>query len=401
MLTANHYKLTPTEELEIQAKEKLDPLVYDFIAGGAGSEWGLKNNRDAFRKYTIVPRVLQNVSDINISLEIFGNQISSPILIAPCAFHKLVCPRGEIDTAIAANKIGTIMTLSTMSNCTIEEVANASNALKWFQLYVFKNHDITKYMVKRAEKSGYTALVVTVDVPAMGMRLRDIRNQFKLPSNIDAANFRDVNLSSLSEQMNGSKIKEHTDQQFDAGLTWEAIDWLFTITKLPIILKGILNTEDALEAINHRVSGIIVSNHGGRQMDSVISGLDVLPDIVEILENRIPVFVDGGIRSGEDVLKAIALGATAVMIGRPVMWSLAIGGENHLVSMFQKLEQELILTMRLTGCASLNKIHEKGLSLLSSQHLIFRKIQQQLENNSLFIPVANEITKPPMNRLFK
>lgn len=376
------HKLTPIEELEAQAKEKLPKSVYDFIAGGAGSEWGLKNNREAFFKYSIVPRVLRDVASVNTSLDIFGKAVSSPVLIAPCAFHKLACKDGEIATAKAAKKIGTIFTLSTMSSCTIEEVAKASDSLKWFQLYCFKNRSITASLIKRAELSGYNALVVTVDVPAMGMRLRDIQNQFKLPADIDAANFRGDKLSSLSEPTDGSKIKEHTDQQFDAGLTWESIDWITSITKLPIILKGILSPEDALEATKHKVSAIIVSNHGGRQIDSVTSSLDVLPDIVDIIRKRIPIFVDGGIRSGEDVFKFLAMGATAVMLGRPILWSLATGGEDKLVNTFEKLRQELTLTMRLTGCPSLKSIHEKGLSLLSSQDLSVKMLLKELRSKA-------------------
>lgn len=375
-------QLTPIEELETKAKEILDLSVYDFIAGGAGREWGLQNNRDAFQQYSIIPRALKDVSMISTKVKLLGKNLDSPILIAPCAFHKLVCTEGEIATARAAHRIGTILTLSTMSTCTIEEVANAAEGSKWFQLYLYKDRNITESLIRRAERNQFEALVITIDVPMMGMRLRDIRNQFRLPSNIDSANFRDFHLPSLSSKSEGSKIKDHTDQQFDASLTWDSIDWISSITKLPIILKGILNDKDALESLNHKVSAIIVSNHGARQIDGVVSTLDVLPDIVEALQKKIPVIVDGGIRSGEDILKALALGATAVMIGRPILWSLAIGGEPHLVATFGALNQELTLAMRLSGCSSIEKIHEYGLSLLHNQSLTLRAILQKLQNLS-------------------
>lgn len=358
-------KFTPLEELQLIAKEKLDQATYDYIAGGAGSEWGIKNNRDAFHNYQLVPRLLQNVSDVDMSIQMLDVSLPCPIIIGPSSFHKLVCPEGEVQTARASEKIKTIMTLSTMSSCSIEEVAKSNNAPKWFQLYIFKNLVLTENLVKRAEKSGYKALVLTVDVPVMGNRWRDIKNKFSLPSHIDAANLRDLSSLTLSDKINGSKIKEQTDQQFESNLTWETIDWLCSITKLPILLKGILHPEDASEALKHNIAGIIVSNHGGRQLDSVIAPIDALPEIRKVIKNKIPILVDGGIRSGEDIFKALALGADAVLIARPVLWSLAIGGEKKLISTFENLQNELILTMRLTGCPSIKIIKERGLSLLA------------------------------------
>lgn len=390
-------QLTPIEELELKAKEILDPAIYDFIAGGAGSEYGLRNNRSKFQLYSIIPRVLQDVRTISTELKLLNKKLETPILFAPCAFHKLACTQGEIATAKAAQKIGTIMTLSTMSSCSIEEVADISKGTKWFQLYIFKNRAITESLVKRAELNGYEAIIVTVDVPMMGMRLRDIRNRFKLPPNIDSANFRNFHLPSLSDESKSSKIKEHTDQQFDAGLTWDTIDWLASFTKLPIMLKGILNVDDALESLNHKIAGLIVSNHGARQIDDVISPLEVLPDIADVIFKKIPIIVDGGIRSGEDIFKALALGADAVMIGRPILWSLAIGGEKQLISTYQNLQQELISTMRLSGCSSLEKIHEFGLSLLSSQSLTMRNILQKLQHLS---PKSDNVLMPKKSMLF-
>lgn len=373
------------DDLVKKAKEILDPSTFDFISGGAGEEWGVSNNISAFQRYQIVPRVLQSTGGIDTTSKLFGEIIPSPVLIAPCAFHKLVCAEGEVATARAAEKTKTIFTLSTMSTCSIDEVASASKFNKWFQLYLFKDRQITQELVSRAESCGYLALVVTVDVPAMGMRIRDIKNKFSLPQGMDAANFRKFQLSSMSDKVDGSKIKELTDQQFDANLNWDSIAWLKSITKLPIILKGILSPEDAEEAVKQNVDGIIVSNHGGRQIDSVISSLDALPDIVRVVSNRIPIIIDGGIRSGEDIFKAIALGADAVMIARPVMWALAVGGVDELISYLTRLQNELMLTMRLAGCNSLQLIKERGLSLLSGPNVIalrFLELIRKLDGNS-------------------
>lgn len=373
------------DDLEQKAKAALERSIYDYIAGGAGSEQGLLNNTRAFEGYHIVPRVLQKTGAIDTKVTMLGEIMPSPVIIAPCAFHKLVCPEGEITTAKAAADSKAVMTLSTMSTCTIEDVAKSATGTKWFQLYVYKDRDITIDLIRRAERSGYKALVVTVDVPAMGMRTRDIKNKFSLPQGIEAVNFKQFGLSSLSGKVDGSKVKDHTDNQFDADLGWDSIDWLRSVTKLPILLKGILHPEDAEEALLHGVAGIIVSNHGGRQIDSVIPAIDALYPIAKVVSNRIPLIVDGGIRSGEDIFKAIALGASSVMIARSVMWALAIGGQSEVNALFKRLQDELTLTMRLAGCNSLEIVRERGLSLLSGpgiQALHFAAISQHLSMHS-------------------
>lgn len=368
------------DELELKAKEKLDKPIYDFIAGGAGNESSVTNNRFAFRNYHIVPRILNDVSTINTSFEILGERFPLPVIIGPCAFHKLVCEKGELDTAKAADEAQTIFTLSTMSSCSIEEVAEASTSPKWFQLYVFKNREISKELVIRAEKSGYQAIVLTVDVPQMGIRWRDIKNKFSLPSTVEAANFRDSNLSSLSTKTQGSKIKDHTDQQFDTALTWDTVNWLHSITSLPIILKGVLNPEDALKALKYNVSAIVVSNHGGRQIDDAIAPIDALPDIARATQGRIPLILDGGVNSGEDIFKAIALGAQGVMIARSVMWALCVGGNTEVSSLLHRLQEELSLIMRLSGCPSLEVIHQRNFSLLAGPGMLYQKIMSSNNN---------------------
>ncbi|TAK74963.1 MAG: alpha-hydroxy-acid oxidizing protein [Gammaproteobacteria bacterium] len=381
-------RLIKLSELEQQAKSLLDPKAYDFIAGGAGEdEWAVKNNKKAFLRYHLIPRVLQDIHEVSTSTNLFGKQIAAPIILGPCAFHKLASPKGELATAQAAAEAKTIMTLSTMSSYSIEEVAKVSKSPKWFQLYIFKNRAITEKLVKRAEEAGYCALVVTVDVPVMGMRMRDINNKFSLPPDIDAANFREIGLSALSAKTHGSKIKEHTDQQFDSSLNWHTIDWLHSITNLPIILKGILNADDALEALKHNISGIVISNHGGRQLENAAAPIDVLPIIAQVIQNRIPLLIDGGFNRGKDIFKAIALGADAVMVARYFMWALAIGGEEKVISMFKKLHEELIHTMLLAGCASLEIIKKRGLSLLTGPGIIDLKLTA-LENK------LNQLSEP-------
>lgn len=328
------YKHLTVDEIEdfIKINNVLDTPIYDYIAGGAGNEWGVTNNKKALKKYHIVPRVLQDVSNISTMFEIFGVQTDFPVIIGPCAFHKLVCREGELATARAAADANIIMTLSTMSTYSIEDVANASNFPKWFQLYIHRNPVVTLELIRRAEKL-YSALVVTIDVPAMGMRTRDMSNHFCLPKDIEAVNFKNLNI--LSNKIDGSKIKAHTDQEFEDGLTWATIDWIQSKTKLPLILKGILHPDDAKEALKHNIAGIIVSNHGGRQVNNVVAAIDALVNIAEVVNGKIPLIVDGGFRSGEDIFKALALGAQAVMIARPVLWGLALNGKKGVDFVFE------------------------------------------------------------------
>lgn len=363
MLTARN--LTPVELLEKEAKSKLDPATYDYIAGGAGSEWGTINNRNAFDSYQIVPRVLQNVSLVDTSESILSEKMIAPIIIGPCAFHKLVSEEGEMATAKAASSTSTLMTVSTMSSFTLEDVAGVAGLNKWFQLYIYKDKELSRSLISRAEKAGYAALVITVDVPAMGMRNRDIKNKFTLPPGVEAANLKFHEQSLLHKKNDGSGVKSHTDSQFDASMTWETIDWVRSITNLPIILKGILHPDDAASALAHGVSAIVVSNHGGRQLDSVVAGIDALPAIARAVGGKLKLIVDGGFHSGEDIFKAIALGAHAVMISRPILWALSVGGEERVSALLRGMQDELVLTMKLAGCPNLQRVRELGIQLLT------------------------------------
>lgn len=368
-------------DLEAKSKQSLDADVFDYISGGSGSEWGLNNNLRSFEQYQIVPRILQGIASVDISCMILQTELSNPLIIAPMAFHKLACAEGEYATAKAATQTNTIFTLSTMSSVSIEDISKESSSSKWFQLYPFKNQSITTALIKRAEAAGYKAIIITVDVPVMGYRLRDIRNNFSLPKHISAANLSSLNSTHcLSDKSDGSMVKDYTDQEFQDNLSWEDISRIKNITTLPIILKGVLNAEDAQDAIRAGVSAIIVSNHGGRQLDSVISPLDALIEIKESVGDKIPVILDGGIRNGEDIFKAVALGADAVMLGRPVLWALSVGGKDELVSLLDRLKNELIHTMKLAGCNSLKVVHERGLSLLAGEKITALKLKKLISS---------------------
>jgi isopentenyl diphosphate isomerase/L-lactate dehydrogenase-like FMN-dependent dehydrogenase len=360
---SDNNELVTVKDYENYAKEKLEKKVYDFIAGGAGREWAVRNNEESMHAYQIVPRICEQVNVVDTSCQVFGASLSMPIMLGPCAFQKLAFEEGELATAKAAAELKTVMALSTMSSYTIEEVAEVSGFPKWFQLYVYKDRKLTKKLIKRAETAGYVALVVTIDVSVMGVRYRDIKNKFCLPKGVDAANLREINLS-LSEKTDTSKIKEQTDLQFDC-VTWDTIDWIASITKLPIILKGVLNPYQIDDILKRKIAGIIVSNHGGRQLESAIAPIDALPYIAHVVQSKLPIFIDGGFRSGEDVFKALALGAEAVLIARPIYCGLAVGGEKTLTACMRIMHDELVNKMKRTGCPTLAAIKKYGQQLLA------------------------------------
>ncbi|XP_028752174.1 peroxisomal (S)-2-hydroxy-acid oxidase GLO4 isoform X2 [Neltuma alba] len=341
-------------EFQQLAKEALPKMYYDFYAGGAEDEFSLKENMEAFRRITLRPRVLVDVSRINMSTTVLGYKISAPIMIAPTAMHKLAHPEGEVATAKAAAACNTIMVLSFMSTCTVEEVASSCNAVRFFQLYVLlsKKRDVTAALVDRAERLGYKALVLTVDVPRLGRREADIRNKMISPK---LKNF-DGLFSTELESDNGSGLEAYANQTLDASLQWKDIAWLKSITNLPILIKGVLTGEDAIMAVEVGVAGIVVSNHGARQLDYSPATISVLEEVVRATKGKIPVLLDGGVRRGTDVFKALALGAQAVLVGRPAIYGLAAKGEGGVRQVIETLKTELELTMALAGCPSLKDI---------------------------------------------
>jgi 4-hydroxymandelate oxidase len=350
------FAFTNLLELEELARAKVPRPAFDYIAGGADDEVSLRRNREAYGKWALRPRVLVDVSSCDTSATVLGQRVSMPILVAPTAFHGLVHPEGEIGTARGAAAAGTIMVVSAIATRTMEEIAAAIAAPRWFQLYVWKDREVTAELVKRAARAGYRAICLTVDTPLLGRREKDERNAFTLPPGIGIANVRPAGLDGMPDSEHGSAFAKYVKEMLDPAVTWRDLAWLRSLTSLPIVVKGIMTMEDAKIAVEHGVEGIVVSNHGGRQLDSTPATLDVLPEIVDAVRGRAEVFMDGGIRRGTDVLKAIALGARAVLVGRSPLWGLALGGADGVHAVLEHLRKEFALAMALSGRSSLDQI---------------------------------------------
>lgn len=348
-------------ELEQAARTKMgNQSAWDYYASGAMDEITLRENRQSYERIFLSPRMLVDVSQRDLSTKVLGQKVDMPILIAPTAFQKLAHADGELGTIKAANRCGTIMCLSTLATSSIEEVgAQADNNL-WFQLYVYKDREITKDLVARAKAAGAKALVVTVDSPLLGRRERDIRNRFTLPKGLTVANLSKAGLENLPKEVPGN-IKEsglaaYIASLYDESLTWKDLKWIAQLSDLPLLVKGILRADDAKRAIKCGAEGIIVSNHGGRQLDTAIPTISALAMIKDAVPKDFELFVDGGIRRGSDILKALALGARAVLIGRPILWGLAVAGSEGVELALNLLRKELDLSMALSGVSSLKEI---------------------------------------------
>ena len=332
-------------DLEAEARRRLDPAVYDFYAGGADGELTLRANETAFARIGLLPRVLCGHTSRDLTVELFGRRLDLPVLVAPTAFHRLAHPDGELATAQAVAKAGTIMVAGMASTVRVEDVAMAATDL-WFQLYIQPDLEFTERVVRRAEEAGCSALVVTVDSPVFGRRERDLRNEFhELPPGMFCENMRDP--------ADGWRPRRIV---FSAGLSWSDIDWLRGRTELPIVLKGIVHPADARLAVEHGADAVIVSNHGGRQLDTVPATVELLAPVADAVGGRVPVLLDGGIRRGTDVVKALALGADAVAIGRPVLWGLAVAGAQGVLQVIQNLRSELDSALALCGCGSVRGV---------------------------------------------
>lgn len=342
-------------DFEKLAKEKLSQMAYDYYSSGAHDEITLRENCESYKRIFLKYRVLIDVSKRDLSTEVLGQKISMPIMIAPTAFHKMAHQDGEIAVAKAAGSADTIMILSTLSNSDVEDVVKASSKPVWFQLYVYKDRKVTKELIKRAEAAGCKALVLTVDAPVLGIRERDVRNKFNLPEGITVKNLVPAKKGNLPE-MDDSGLSAYVQKFLDPSLSWKDIEWLKSITNLPIVIKGIACKEDALLSVRHGADGIVVSNHGGRQLDTCRATIDVLPEVADAVSGKIEILIDGGIRRGTDVIKAIALGAKAVLIGRPVIWGLAVDGEKGVSSVLEIMRKEIDHAMALCGIDSIEKI---------------------------------------------
>ncbi|XP_030624155.1 2-Hydroxyacid oxidase 1 [Chanos chanos] len=346
-------------DYELHAKRILPKAVFDYYFSGADEQETLADNIAAFSRWRFCPRVLRDVSRVDMSATVLGELLSMPVCVAATAMQRMAHPEGETATARACTSTGTGMMLSSWATSTIEEVAEASGSgVRWMQLYIYKDRALTQSLVRRAEKAGYKGIFVTVDTPYLGRRRNDVRNRFKLPSHLRMTNFESPDLAFSSKEGYGedSGLAVYVAQAIDPTLKWEDIAWLKSITDLPVVVKGVLRAEDAKEALKYGVDGILVSNHGARQLDGVPATIDVLPEIVEAVEGRVEVYLDGGIRRGTDVLKALALGAKAVFVGRPVLWALACEGERGVSEMLQILREELHLALALAGCRSLKEV---------------------------------------------
>ena len=338
-------------EYETVARELLPPMVWDYVAGGSGDEVTVRANRAAFDHWRLLPRVLRGLREVSTATSVLGQAIALPVLIAPSGRHRLCHDEGERATARAARDAGTIYIMSTAATIAIEEVAPQAGTW-WFQLYVYRDREITRDLVMRAAAAGAAALVVTVDVPMRGRREAEERSRFAMPSGVTTA-LLEVPAAALDPaETRGSSVAAEVNAVFDPTLSWDDLDWLVSLSPLPVLLKGILHPDDAVRALDYGTRAILVSNHGGRQLDSVVATLDALPAVVAAVAGRAEVLVDGGVRRGTDILKALALGARAVLIGRPIHWGLAVGGEAGVRHVLELLRAELALDLMLCGLAS-------------------------------------------------
>ncbi|MFB6888483.1 alpha-hydroxy acid oxidase [Kitasatospora sp. NPDC056327] len=336
--------------IERAARDQLPPEIWDFIEGGAGAERTAAANREMFGRYAFRPRTLVDVSVCTPAVDLLGTTLALPVGIAPMAYHRLVHPDGETATARAAGKAGALLVAGIFASTPLEEIAAAATGPLWLQLYWLRRRDALASLVERAEAAGFGALLLTVDAPRIGRRLRDLRNGFAVPPEVRAVNL-DPALMSATHRADrgGSGIAEHAREQFDPTLTWADLAWLRERSRLPLVLKGVLTAEDARRAADHGIDAVVVSNHGGRQLDGALPALAALPEVVDALPPHIPALLDGGVRGGADIAVALALGARAVLVGRPAFWGLATGGEHGVGEVLGLLRDELEHTMALLG----------------------------------------------------
>ncbi|MBH1965787.1 MAG: alpha-hydroxy-acid oxidizing protein [Comamonadaceae bacterium] len=365
-----------TADFRTRARSRLPRFVFDYVDGAAEDEQCIVRNETDLRSLHLLPTCLRDTTEQDMSIEVFGQRWAAPVGIAPVGFAGLVRPRGDSVLASAAASAGLPFVLSTASNERLEHVRSAANGgAQWLQLYVMSDRAIAEQMVRRAKSAGYGALVLTVDVPVSGMRERDMRNGFKLPFRPGVRTLTDlvthpawslsmafagspgfVNLSdgtgATSPQLQAALLA----RTMDRSLTWESLKWLRSLWDGPLLVKGLLHPEDARRALTHGVDGIVVSNHGGRQLDCAPSTISALPAIAQAVDARVPIFIDGGFRRGSDVVKAIALGATAAFIGRPAIWGLAANGEAGVAATLRIFAEEISRTMTLLGVSRVSEI---------------------------------------------
>ncbi|MGH7710407.1 MAG: alpha-hydroxy acid oxidase [Gemmatimonadaceae bacterium] len=343
-------------DYERAAAERIAEPALGYLNGGANDEITLRANRAAFDAIAIRYRTMVDVSTRALGTSVLGAAVAFPVLIAPTAMQRLVHPDGECATARAAERVGTVMVVSTTATVGLAEVCAASDAPKWFQCYIYRDRGVTRALLERARDAGYKAMVLTVDAPLLGRRERDMRGGFHLHDGLRLPNAEAVGEAELPEIAGDSALHQHLARTHDSAVTEKDVTWIRDVTKLPLIVKGVVRGDDAQRAVDHGATGIVVSNHGGRQLDTAVAAIRALPEVVAAVADRAEVYVDGGVRRGTDVVKAIALGARAVMVGRPVLWGLAVNGEQGVVDALTLLRDEIDLAMALCGCRSVSEI---------------------------------------------
>lgn len=337
-------------DFERAAASALPSHIWDFVAGGSGGETTLDANRTALDRIFIVPRALEDVSQCTAASTLLGRMVRMPVAIAPIAYQRLVCPDGELATARAAKVSGVPFMASTLSSVSIEEIT-AIGGTVWFQLYWLRDTRQTLELVRRAEDAGCESIVLTVDVPWMGRRLRDVRNRFTLPDHVQAANLT-TGSTAHRRPRNASAVAVHTAEAISSAVTWSSVATLRQHTSLPLVLKGVLDPDVACRAAECGVDAVVVSNHGGRQLDGAVASIDALVEVVSAAGESCEVLLDSGIRSGTDVLRALALGASGVLVGRPAIWGLAVAGEAGVGRVLELLAEEFLDALGLSGCSS-------------------------------------------------
>ncbi|WP_329493053.1 alpha-hydroxy acid oxidase [Kitasatospora herbaricolor] len=352
------------EDYRHRARRRLDARVWDFVQGGAGSERTLRANRRAFARVTLRPRVLVDVAACDTGTELLGARLATPVGVAPTAYHRLLHPDGEVATALGAGAAGALYVVSVFASRTLEEIAAEATGPLWLQLYWLRRREILAGLVERAAAAGYRALVLTLDAPQLGRRHRDARNGFAIPSGISAVNLDAALMASAHRSDAGrSALAVHTAEAVDPSVTWADLAWLRGRSELPLVLKGVLTAEDAVLAVEHGADAIVVSNHGGRQLDGAPASLDALAEVVDAVGAAgCPVLFDGGVRSGTDAFAALALGARAVLLGRPVLWGLAADGAAGVAGVLGLATEELAHTMALTGRPALPAVDRSAVA---------------------------------------
>ncbi len=344
------------DDFEPRARALLPQATYDYFAGGAEDEAALAGNRAAYAQYRFRFKVLSSIPEPDLSCEILGERFTMPVQLAPAATQKMAHPDGEIAAARAAAEAGIAYSLSTLSTVSLEDVGAACSKTKWFQLYMYRDRGITIDLIERAAAAGYSAVMLTVDTPRLGRRERDFRNAFGLPEGMRYENLAGALNRTGGAEAGQSALSAYFTSQLDSWLSWKDLEWLVDKSRLPVMVKGVVRGDDARHAVDEGVLALIVSNHGGRQLDYSIATLDALPEVIQAVGAEVPVMVDGGVRRGTDVLKALCLGARSVLIGRPYLWALAVDGHAGVARALELLRDEITVSMMLLGVKRLSEL---------------------------------------------